>query len=78
MISKCALCGGKLKAVRGKKIVFDSSNPGKIAVEADFNECTNCGERFFDEKQSKCLAKKIDKIIEKGEEVKIPRRAILI
>lgn len=78
MISKCALCGGKLKSVKGRKIIFDSDNPGKIVVEADFKECTRCGEKFFDEKQSKVLAKKIDKIIEKGKEVKIPRRAILV
>ena len=78
MINKCALCGGNLKAVKGMKIILDSNNPGKIVVEADFKECANCGEKFFDEIQSKCLAKKIDKIIESGKEVKIPRRAILI
>jgi YgiT-type zinc finger domain-containing protein len=61
-MKRCIECGGKdLKTVK-RNLEFRRENPGKIRVKGQgCIECSNCGEIYFDEKQSDDLAKKIDK-----------------
>jgi len=63
-MSKCIECGSKnLKTVK-KNLEFERKNPGKIKIRNQgCIECDNCGELYFDEKQSDELARKIDKKI---------------
>jgi YgiT-type zinc finger domain-containing protein len=61
-MGKCIECGSKdLKTVK-KNLEFERRNPSKIRVSnQECIECGNCGELYFDEKQSDELARKIDK-----------------
>jgi YgiT-type zinc finger domain-containing protein len=63
-MSKCIECGSKdLRTVK-KDLTFNRKNPGVIKInKQECIECKNCGEVYFDEKQSDELAKKIDKKI---------------
>ena len=63
-ISKCTECGSKdLKTVK-KNLELERRNPDKIKVKnQECIECKNCGELYFDEKQSDDLARKIDRKI---------------
>jgi len=63
-LGECIECGSKnLKTVK-KNLEFRRENPGKIRVkDQECMECKNCGELYFDEKQSDDLARKIDKRI---------------
>lgn len=63
-MSKCIECGSKdLRTVK-KNMTFNRKNPGVIKINKQkCIECNNCGEIYFDEKQSDELAKKIDKKI---------------
>ncbi len=63
-MSKCIECGSKKLEIVKKNLTFDRSNPGKIKINNQkCIECKNCGELYFDEKQSDSLARKIDKKI---------------
>jgi len=61
-LNECVECGSKsLRTVR-KNLEFKRENPGKISVkDQECLECANCGELYFDEKQSDELARKIDR-----------------
>jgi len=63
-MNKCIECGSKsLKTVK-RNLTFDKRNPGTIKIDnQECIECKNCGEIYFDEKQSDELAKKIDRKI---------------
>jgi len=63
-MSKCIERGSKdLRTVK-KDLTFNRKNPGIIKISKQkCIECKNCGEIYFDEKQSDELAKNIDKKI---------------
>lgn len=65
-MNRCIECGSRdLKTVR-KSLEFARKNPGKIKVKnQECIECVNCGEMYFDERQSDELARKIDKRIKR-------------
>lgn len=65
-MSKCIECGSKDLVTVKKNLSFDRKNPGKIKInDQECIECNNCGEIYFDEKQSDELARKIDKKLRK-------------
>jgi len=58
---KCIECGSSDVRTARKDMEFERSNPGKIRIEKqECMECSNCGEIYFDGKQSDSLARKID------------------
>lgn len=70
MLKKCPICGGDIILAK-KKVLISVPNPGELLIDAECEECQKCGERYFDEKQSNALAKKIDKEI-KDSKGKLP------
>jgi YgiT-type zinc finger domain-containing protein len=65
-MNRCIECGSKNLATTKKNLTFNKSNPKIIKVaNQECIECKNCGEIYFNEKQSDKLAKKIDKGLRK-------------
>jgi YgiT-type zinc finger domain-containing protein len=65
-MSKCIECGSKDLVTVKKNMSFNKRNPGIIKIDNQkCIECKNCGEIYFDEKQSAELARKIDERIKK-------------
>jgi YgiT-type zinc finger domain-containing protein len=63
-MSKCIECGGKDLKIVKKNLEFERKNPDKLRIRnQECIECKNCGELYFDEKQSDKLAREIDKKI---------------
>jgi len=63
-MSKCIECGSKDLTIAKKNFSFNRNNPSTIKINNQkCIECKNCGEIYFDEKQSDEMAKKIDKKI---------------
>lgn len=60
MLKKCAKCDGRLKNVEGGRVTFSLKNPGRVSVKADFQQCVKCGEKFFDDKQARLVARALD------------------
>jgi YgiT-type zinc finger domain-containing protein len=63
-MSKCIECGNKdLRTVK-RDMTFNKKNPSTIKIsKQECIECENCGELYFDEKQSDDLTRKIDRKI---------------
>ena len=80
MLKECPICKGKVeKATR--KILIRAPNPGQLLIEAECGECKSCGEKFFDEKQSKVLATRIDveiKRLKEKEPCMIPSGTLIV
>ena len=76
----CPICDeGRLVEVK-KKTCLEFKNPGQIVIEAKMQECKQCGESFFDEKQSARFAQKADKFYsrkQKARKIKVKEGDVL-
>jgi YgiT-type zinc finger domain-containing protein len=61
----CVKCGSENMKTEEKEVVFELKNPGLVEVKQDGKVCQECGEAYFDEKQSDELGEKFNKEREK-------------